>query len=101
MTVPVNFWFSGWATNHAAAGDNGFIQGWDLVNQPNLMAQKNISQSITMQGVTLTEKTDLKLKPFNRARERAEWSVTAHHSARSRARFIRSAPRPWWHPSAD
>lgn len=65
QTIPANFWWTGWSLNHAAAGDNGFIQGWDLVNTPDLLAQKNISQTVTNDGITLTEKTDLKLKPVS------------------------------------
>lgn len=64
MTIATNFWWTGWIVNHATAGDNGFITGWDLVNQSNLMAQKTISTTVSQSGITLTEKTDLKLKPF-------------------------------------
>ena len=60
--IPGTFWFAGWATNHAAAGDNGYIQNWDLQNTPDLFAQKSISESNTGPSATLTEKTDLKLK---------------------------------------
>ncbi len=63
-TVPGNFWYAGWSVNHATAGDNGFITGWDLQSDPTFQAQKNINKSVTGPSATLSEKTTLMLKPM-------------------------------------
>jgi hypothetical protein len=65
MTISTNFWWAGWVLNHQT--DNGFITGWDLVNTPSIFAQKNISQTVSNSGTTLSEHTDLKLKPLGGA----------------------------------
>jgi hypothetical protein len=61
------WWLMGWAVNHVFV-DGGFIQEWDLVNQPDLLAQKSISQrKVVTAGPTtgtFIEKTELKLKPL-------------------------------------
>jgi len=66
QSIPMNSWWTAWATNHAQAGDNGYIENWDLVNTPSVFAQKTIDTSITGPGgIKLSEKTSLMLKPIS------------------------------------
>ncbi len=62
-TIPGIWWYAGWSTNHATAGDNGFIKDWDMMADPSFSAQKTINEHVTGPSATLTEKTTLMLKP--------------------------------------
>ncbi len=64
MSIPGLFWFAGWAQNHAAAGDNGFIQGWNMMGDPTFSADKDISQTYVSPAGNFKEKTTLKLTPM-------------------------------------
>ncbi len=66
VSYPVTLysWWTGWVVNHASSGDNGYIESWDLVNTPAVFAQKTINRTVVGDGgITITEITDLKLKP--------------------------------------
>jgi hypothetical protein len=64
QSIPAIFWWSGWSQNHASAGDNGFIQGWDMQADPTFSAQKDINQHYVNAAGDFKEKTTLKLKPY-------------------------------------
>ncbi|HEY3739604.1 MAG TPA: hypothetical protein VGL53_07160 [Bryobacteraceae bacterium] len=64
QTLTMYSWWTAWVTNHAAAGDNGYIESWTLDDTPSLFADKKITTTVIGSGgITLTENTTLMLKP--------------------------------------
>lgn len=64
QTLTMYSWWTAWVTNHAAAGDNGYIESWTLDDTPSLFADKKITKTVIGSGgITLTENTTLMLKP--------------------------------------